>query len=108
MVITMDIDHTTPSGSSVLDEFGLDSEFVIKSKLAIRIAKTVQELALGQRDAAARMGISQAKLSQLTRGQFKGISESKLAKCLTLLGHDITITISPRHSGAGSRLVVAD
>jgi predicted XRE-type DNA-binding protein len=102
----MDIGHTTPPGVSVLDDLGFDRSFAVKSKLAIRIAKTVQELGLNQRDAAARMGISQAKLSHLTRGKFEGLSEGKLEECLVALGHDITITISPRHQGTGTRLVL--
>src|SRR5213593_3035296 len=55
-VANMSIGHTTPAGTSVLDELNLDRSFVVKSKLAIRIAKTVQELGLKQREAASRMG----------------------------------------------------
>ncbi|WP_447725660.1 helix-turn-helix domain-containing protein [Sphingomonas koreensis] len=67
----MEIGHTAPAGTSVVDDLGLDRSFAIKSKLAIRVAKTVEELGLDQRDAAVRMGISQSKLSQLTRGKFE-------------------------------------
>ena len=102
----MPIDHTTPAGRSVLDDLNLDRSFVVKSKLAIRIAKTVRELGLNQREAAGRMGISQAKLSQLTRGKFEGLSESKLEECLVALGHDITISIGRRHEGPGARHVL--
>jgi predicted XRE-type DNA-binding protein len=99
------IGHTTSAGTSVLDDLGRDRSFVIKAKLAIRIAKSVQELRLNQREAATRMGIPQAKLSQLTRGNFEGLSESKLEECLAALGHDVTISIGPRHEGAGTRRV---
>lgn len=102
----MDIGHTTPAGISVLDDLGLDRSFAVKSRLAIRIAKTVQELGLNQREAAARMGISQGKLSQLTRGKFEGLSEGKLEECLVALGHDITISIGARHDGTGTRRVL--
>ena len=102
----MTIGHTTPAGTSVLDDLGLDPGFIVKSKLAIRIGKTVEELGLNQRDAALRMGISQPKLSQLTRGKFEGLSQSKLEECLVALGHDITISISSRHEGTGTRRVL--
>lgn len=95
-----------PAGTSVLDDLGLDPGFVMESKLAIRIARTVHELGLTQRDAAERMGISQAELSQLTRGKFDGLSEAKLADCLAALGHDVTIGIGPRHDGIGIRQVL--
>jgi predicted XRE-type DNA-binding protein len=101
----MTIGHTTPTGISVPDDLGLDRGFAIKAKLAICIQKTVQELGLNQRDAARQMGISQPKLSQLTRGKFDGLSQAKLEECLVALGHDVTINIGPRHAGIGERRV---
>lgn len=106
MDINTDVGHVTPAGTSVLDDLGVDRGFAVKSRLAVRIAKTVAELGVSQREAAARMGISQAKLSQLTRGRFEGLSEGKLEECLVSLGHDITISIGARHEGIGSRRVL--
>ena len=65
----------------------------------------MQELALIQRDAARRMGISQPKLSALTRGRFEGLSQAKLEECLVALGHDVITNIGPRHEGVGARRV---
>ena len=96
---------TTPAGTSVLDDLGLDRGYVVKAKLALRIQMTVQELGINQRDAARLMGISQPKLSQLTRGRFEGLSQSKLEECLVALGHDVIINIGPRHEGIGARRV---
>ncbi len=101
----MTIGHTTPAGISVLDDLGLDRGFTIKAKLSFRIQKTVEELGLNQRDAARQMGISQPKLSQLTRGNFDGLSQAKLEECLVALGHDVIINIGPRHAGIGDRRV---
>ena len=97
--------HRTPAGVSVLDDLGLDPAFIVKGKLAIRIQLTVKELALSQRDAARKMGISQPKLSQLTRGKFEGLSQAKLEECLVALGHDVITHIGPRHEGIGARRV---
>jgi len=101
----MNAGHITSPGMSVLDDLGLDSGFVIKAKLAIRIQKTVEEIGLNQREAARQMGISQPKLSQLTRGKFDGLSQAKLEECLVALGHDVIINIGPRHPGIGDRRV---
>ncbi len=97
--------HTTPAGTSVLDDLGLDRGFIVKAKLALRIQITVKELGLNQRDAATRMGISQPKLSLLTRGKFDGLSQAKLEECLVALGHDVITNIGPRHEGIGTRRV---
>lgn len=94
--------HITPAGKSVLDELGLDPGHVVKAKLAIRIERSIAELGLTQRQAAARMPISQPKLSLLTRGRLEDISQAKLEDCLRALGHDIEIAISARHEGAGT------
>lgn len=93
--------HVTPAGKSVLDELGLDAGSVVKAKLAIRIQKSIAEMGLTQRDAAARMPISQPKLSLLTRGKLHDISQAKLEDCLRALGHDIEIGIGARHEGRG-------
>lgn len=94
-------EHVTPAGKSVIDEFGLDAGFVVKAKLAIRIQKSIAEMGLTQREAAARMPITQPKLSLLTRGKLDDISQAKLEDCLRALGHDIEIGIGARHEGIG-------
>lgn len=93
--------NLTPAGTSVLDELALDPGFIAKAKLAIRIAKSIAELNLSQRQAAALMPLSQPKLSLVTRGKLDGISQTMLEECLQALGHDIEIRISPRHDGVG-------
>ena len=41
------------------------------------------------------MGISQAKVSGLMRGEFANLSEQKLMECLNRLGYDIEIRLRP-------------
>jgi predicted XRE-type DNA-binding protein len=91
--------YRTPAGVSVLDDLGLDPAFIVKAKLAIRIHLTINELALNQRDAARRIGISYSKLSRLRCGKFEGLSQAKLEDCLVALGHDVITNIGPRHDG---------
>ncbi len=87
--------HVTPTGKSVLDELGLDAGYIVKAKLAVRIQKSIAEMGLTQREAAARMPISQPKLSLLTRGKLNDISQSKLEDCLRALGHDVDGSLKP-------------
>jgi predicted XRE-type DNA-binding protein len=49
------------------------------------------------------MGISQAKVSGLMRGDFANLSESKLMECLNRLGYDIEIKVSPAGEPVGRR-----
>ena len=93
--------HVTPAGKSVLEELDLDPIFIAKAELAIRIHKSITEMGLTQREAAARMPISQPKLSLVTRGKLDDISQAKLEECLQALGHDIEIRIGARHEGVG-------
>ena len=93
--------HVTPAGKSVLEELDLDPIFIAKAELAIRIHKSIAEMGLTQREAAARMPISQPKLSLVTRGKLDDISQAKLEECLQALGHDIEIRIGARHDGVG-------
>ena len=93
--------HVTPAGKSVLEELDLDPLFIAKSRLAIRIQRTIRELGLTQRQAARLLPITQPKLSLITRGRLDDISQSKLEECLQALGHDIEIRVGPRHEGTG-------
>jgi predicted XRE-type DNA-binding protein len=98
--------HRTPAGKNVLEELDLDSVFIAKSTLAIRILKTIKELGLTQREAAKRMPITQPRLSSLSRGRLDHISQEKLEECLQVLGHDIEIRVGPRHNGIGELRVL--
>jgi predicted XRE-type DNA-binding protein len=93
--------HVTQAGQSVLDQLGLDQGFIVKAKLAQRLARSIVEMGLSQREAAALLPIAQPKLSLITRGKLEDISQGKLEECLRALGHDIEISISKRHEGSG-------
>ena len=61
----------------------------------------MRALGLTQQAAAKRMGISQAKVSGMMRGDFTNLSERKLMDCLTRLGYDIEIKVRPAKSEVG-------
>jgi predicted XRE-type DNA-binding protein len=83
-------------------------EMQVKAQLATKIADIIKRRKLTQMQAAELLGITQPKLSCLLRGQFRGISESKMLECLTRLGRDIEIVVksSPRSRTEGRVSVI--
>lgn len=77
------------------------AEMQRKSQLAAEIARAIKAKRLTQDDAAALLGIDQSKISRITRGQFRGVSESKLMELVAKLGHDVKIVIGPAKKRAG-------
>ena len=68
-------------------------EMLVKAQLATKIGDIIKRRKLTQVQAAQLLGITQPKLSGLLRGQFRGISETKMLECLTRLGRDVEIVI---------------
>ena len=95
---------------SVYEElaFANADEMLIKARLVMEIADQIKRRHLTQSDAATLLGFPQPKLSNVLRGQFRGVSERKLMSCLTKLGRDIQIvvTAAPRSRREG-RISVA-
>ena len=66
-----------------------------KSQLAAEISRAIKARRLTQDGAAEVLGIDQSKVSRITRGQFRGVSETKLLELMTKLGHDVRILVGP-------------
>lgn len=83
-------------------------EMVIKAQLATKIGEIIRRRKLTQTQAAELLGIPQPKLSNMLRGQFRGISETKMIECLTRLGRNVEIVVKtvPRTKSAGHVSVV--
>ncbi len=83
-------------------------EMLVKAQLATKIGDIIKRRKLTQIQAAELLGITQPKLSGLLRGQFRGISESKMLECLTRLGRDVEIVVksAPRSRTEGHVSVV--
>lgn len=77
------------------------SEMQRKSQLAAEIARAVKARRLTQAGAAELLGIDQSKVSRITRGQFRGVSEAKLLDLVARLGHDVKIVVGPVRRRAG-------
>ena len=83
-------------------------EMQVKAQLASKIGDIIRRRKLTQVQAAELLGITQPKLSGLLRGQFRGISETKMLECLTRLGRDVQIVVksAPRSRTEGQVSVI--
>lgn len=83
-------------------------EMLVKAQLATKIGDIIRRRKLTQVQAAELLGMTQPKLSGLLRGQFRGISETKMLECLTRLGRDVEIVVksAPRSRTEGHVSVV--
>jgi predicted XRE-type DNA-binding protein len=107
--ISKNIERDASSGN-VFADLGLAGadKLKIKSGLVIEITRALRRLGLTQEEAGRRMGISQAKVSGMLRGDFANLSERKLMECLTRLGYDIEIKVRPAAKSLGHlKLAVA-
>lgn len=77
-------------------------EMLLKAQLALAISEILQSRKLTQQQAAKILGMTQPKLSNLLRGQFRGISEAKMLECLVKLGRDVEIVVGKNSVEHGS------
>ena len=85
--------------------YGDSEAMILKAHLVAQIAEVIRRRGLTQVQAAAKLGLTQPKISSLLRGRFRGISERRLMNCLTRLGRDVQIVVKPSHKEVG-RLTV--
>lgn len=71
------------------------SLYMAKAQLAHQICEVIKERSLTQIKAAEILGITQPKVSALTRGNLDGFSSDRLFRFLNLLDRDIEIIIRP-------------
>ncbi len=95
-------------GTNVYAQLGFPDaeEMLVKAQLVVKIAEILQERGWSQQQAAKVLGLTQPKLSQMLRGQFRGISEMKMMDCLIRLGRAVKIVVGPETKGADDRIEV--
>jgi len=83
-------------------------EMLVKARLAAKISEIIKHRHLTQQQASGILGMPQSKVSNMLRGNFRGISEAKMLECLNLLGRDIEIVVkkAPRTHATGHTSVV--
>ncbi|WP_454713387.1 helix-turn-helix domain-containing protein [Citrobacter freundii] len=90
------------SGNVYADLGAYDAEQMqLKAQLAMVISEILQRKGLTQQQAAQLLGMTQPKLSNLLRGQFRGISEAKMLECLVRLGRDVEIVVGEEGNMSG-------
>lgn len=98
----MSHDVEASSGNVYADLGTYDAEKMqLKAQLAMVIGDILQSKGLTQQQAAQMLGMTQPKLSNLIRGQFRGISEAKMLECLVKLGRDIDIVVGKEGDAPG-------
>jgi len=84
------------SGNMYADLGYVDSDdMLVKTQMVAKVAETIAQRRLTQEQAAEILGLTQPKISRLLRGQFRGVSERRLLRCLTKLGRDVQIVVRP-------------
>ncbi len=83
--------------TNVYADLGFENadEMLVKAQLAAKIGEIIKRRKLTQAQAAEVLGIPQPKLSNMLRGRFRGISETKMLECLTRLGRNVEIVVKP-------------
>ena len=83
------------SSGNVFADLGLPDaeEMLVKARLAAKIGEIIKHRHLTQQQASEILGMPQSKISNMLRGNFRGISEAKMLECLNLLGRDIEIVV---------------
>lgn len=100
------------SATNIYQDLGFPNaeEMQVKAALAAKIGEIIKHRHLTQIQAAELLGITQPKLSGMLRGQFRGISESKMIDCLNRLGRDVEIVVhkpSRARKAGHTRVVLA-
>ena len=95
--------------ANIFEDLGLPdaAEMQVKATLAAKIGEILKQRHLTQVQAAEILGMPQPKLSNMSRGQFRGISEAKMLECMNRLGRDVQIVVrKPSRSRATGRTSV--
>ncbi|MDO5693658.1 MAG: helix-turn-helix transcriptional regulator [Pseudomonadota bacterium] len=85
------------SSGNVYADLGMvdADEMLVKSQLSMKIEEIIKSRGWTQQQAAEVLGVPQPRLSKMLRGQFRGISQTKMLECLNLLGCDVQIVVAP-------------
>jgi predicted XRE-type DNA-binding protein len=95
--------------SSDLTKNGLDDveELTIKVALSLKINELINQRGLSQKEAAAIMGMTQPKISQIHRYKLQNISLERLMQALVSLDQRVEIIVQPAHRALCAGITVA-
>jgi predicted XRE-type DNA-binding protein len=91
----LDMNDIEKGSANIFEDLGLPdaAEMQVKATLAAKIGEILKHRHLTQVQAAEILGMPQPKLSNMLRGQFRGISEAKMLECMNRLGRDVQIVV---------------
>jgi predicted XRE-type DNA-binding protein len=83
------------ASANVYDDLGLPdaAEMQVKATLAAKIGEIIKHRHPTETQAAEILGMPQPKVSSMLRGQFRGVSETKMLECMNRLGRDVEIVV---------------
>ncbi len=92
---------------NVFADLGLPNpeQELLKTRLALQIYRIVKERGMTQTQAATVLDIKQPQVSLLMRNRAGSFSVGRLLEFLTLLGHDIDVTVRPTRRDRGEMSV---
>ena len=99
-----------PKGvSNVLVDLGFEDaeELSAKTMLAIKLNGLIDQRNLSQMDAAAIIGMSQPKVSQVRRYKLQNISLERLMHALVSLDQHVKIIVQPARRAQAAGITVA-
>ena len=90
----------TKGSDNIFKDLGLpDAEDLLaKAKLATEIAAIIEDRGITQQEAARIAGTSQAKISDVARGNLDQFTIDRLIKMLMAFDQDVRIELSPKPS----------
>jgi len=96
------------SSGNVFADLGLPdaAELDTKARLAVEINRLIVAQRLTQATAAARLEVSQPKVSALKNYRLEGFSVERLMSFLIALGQDVEIRITPRRASRSPGKIV--
>ena len=91
-------DFITPSSGNVFKdlEFENPEEMLLKSDLIDKIDEIIEKKGLTKKAASKLLGLKQTEIAAITNGKFPDYSLNQLICFLALLGHEVTIKVTPK------------
>lgn len=88
----------TVGSDNIFKDLGLPNaeELLAKAKLSVQITAIIQDRGLTQQQAARIAGTSQAKISDMVRGQLDQFTIDRLIKMLMAFDQDVKIELAPK------------
>lgn len=95
--------------NNVLVDLGFEDaeELSVKALLAMKLNALIDQRDLSQAGAAAIIGMSQPKVSQVRRYKLQNISLERLMQALVSLGQHVEIVVQPARRAQAAGITVA-